>query len=153
MNLANYIMAATTDVFESMVMLEAAPGNPLAEKITSFTSSISGMLGFSGDIKGMLNIHCPEPVALAITGGLLGLEVEEINEDVKDAIGEIANMVAGGIKTGLASEGKSMELSIPTAIAGRSYAINSMADAQWVAIPFDSAGQRFVVEMRFMVNF
>ena len=149
MNIEKHIIAATAEVFETMVMLEVAPGAPLAEKITSFCDSISGMLGFSGDLKGMLNIHCPRSVALAITGSLLGLEVDEINEDVKDAIGEIANMVAGSIKTGLATEGKNLELSIPTTIAGKSYAINTLAEAERVVVPFDSAGSRFLVELRF----
>ena len=37
-------------------------------------------------------------VAKDITGTFLGMEVEELDDDVKDAIGEIANMVAGEFK-------------------------------------------------------
>ncbi|MCW9050453.1 MAG: chemotaxis protein CheX [Deltaproteobacteria bacterium] len=45
----------------------------------------------------MLAIHCPEAVGLTRAGSMLGIELDEINADVKDALGEIANMVAGGV--------------------------------------------------------
>ena len=51
-----------------------------------------GVIGLAGTHKGVLAIHIPNKVAMAITSSFLGMEVDEINEDVKDAVGELANM-------------------------------------------------------------
>lgn len=133
-----------------MVMLDAIPGSPLAEKVLSFSDSITGMLGFSGDIRGILRIHCPNPVAMAITGNLLGMEVTEMDEDVRDAIGEIANMVAGGLKTLLARENYAVELSIPSAIGGKTYTIHRLARAANVTVPFALEAGQMLVELEYL---
>ena len=150
MDFAQAIIEATSDVFDTMVMLEAAPGTQAADKTTAFNDAISGILGFSGDIKGMLRINCPNQVAMAITGSLLGMEVEEIDDDVRDAIGEIANMIAGGLKIYFARHNHSIELSIPTAIGGQSYTVHSLANAEWVAVPFTLATGVMLVELQFV---
>jgi len=144
------IIDATSDIFSTMIMLEAIPGSPLTEKMLSFHESISGILGFSGDIKGMLRIHCPDRVAMAITGSLLGMEVNQIDDDVNDAIGEIANMVAGGLKVNLAKDNKNIDLSIPTAIGGKAYTVHSMASAERITVPFALETGQMLVELEFI---
>ena len=53
----------------------------------------------------MVAVHCPGVTARNITSSFLGVDVEELDEDVKDAIGEITNMVAGNLKVSFAEEG------------------------------------------------
>ncbi len=150
MDLSAAIIDSTSDVFSTMIPLDAIPGSPITEKMLSFHESITGMLGFSGDIKGMLRLHCPSMVALAITGSLLGMEVEQIDDDVHDAIGELANMVAGGLKVNLAEHNKNIELSIPTAIGGISYTIHGLASAERITIPFALKTGQMLVELEFI---
>lgn len=152
MDFAEHIVSATTDVFNTMIMLEASSGPPLSERLTVFGNSVTALLGLSGALKGMLCIHCPEQGAKVITANLLGMEVEDLNEDVNDAMGELANMVAGGLKTRLTSIGKALELSIPTAIAGASYTVNSMSSAASITIPFMVEDWTFQVELRYVLN-
>lgn len=150
MDFSEAIIEATIDVFSTMIMLDANPGSPMKEKVLSFQESVSGLLGFSGDIKGMLRIHCPNQVAMAITGSMLGMEVDQIDDDVNDAIGEIANMVAGGLKVNLAKHDRNIELSIPTAIGGKSYNVHSLARAEWVTIPFSMEAGQMLVELEYV---
>jgi len=147
-----HIVSATTDVFNTMIMLEARPGPPLSEKRTVFGNSISALLGLSGVLQGMLCIHCPEQGAKVITANLLGMDIEDLNEDVNDAMGELANMIAGGLKTRLTSNGEALELSIPTAIAGASYTVNSMSAAASITVPFAVEDWTFLVELRYVLN-
>ena len=152
MDFTAHIVSATTDVFNTMILLEATSGEPLSEKTTVFGNSVSALLGLSGDLKGMLCIHCPEQGARAITANLLGIDVDELNEDVNDAMGELANMVAGGLKVQLTAAGKALELSIPTAIAGASYSVNGLASAESVTVPFTVEDWQFLVELRYVLN-
>lgn len=146
--LAGYVINATKEVFSTMVMLALDDSYPLKEPVTSFNCSVTGMVGLAGTYTGILSIHCPQPFALKITSNMLGMEVEEVGEDVNDALGEIANMLGGYVKQILSKGGLDINLSIPTVIAGEAYTVNSMSDSDCVIIPFTNEGDRFLVGLK-----
>ncbi|OQY19114.1 MAG: hypothetical protein B6I36_05160 [Desulfobacteraceae bacterium 4572_35.1] len=148
LDLQQQIIDSTQAVFDTMLMIPLTPGISLSEKVYKFQKSISGMLGFAGDLQGMLTIHCPQHVAFAITESLLGVSVEEVDEEVKDTIGELANMILGGIKDGFVEHGVDINLAIPTVLAGRSYKISGMDDASWTTVPFYLDEGEFLVELK-----
>ena len=75
------------------------------------------------------------------------MDVSDINEDVQDAIGEIANMLGGNLKTILSDRGKDIQLSLPSTISGDQYAFSSQADADQVIIPFQAPAGIYYVEV------
>lgn len=152
MNLGKIISAATSEIFETMIFMEMSAGDAVMDKNAAFPSQITGNLGLAGGLKGTLAVHCPENIAVAITGALLGMEVEGIDDDVKDTIGEITNMIAGGIKTYLAGEDRDLKLSIPTVVVGKSYRIAGMSGAHRVVVPFTLAEGQFWVELKFVLG-
>jgi chemotaxis protein CheX len=152
MNIGQDIIDATTDVFSTMLMMDLVAGDPIDGKGGEISSNITSMLGLGGDIRGMLAVHCPAMVAMAITGGFLGMDVDEVNEDVKDAIGEVANMVAGNMKVAFAGDDLKVELAIPTSIVGESYRVGGMLGARRVAVPFSMERGQFLVELKYIVN-
>ncbi|MDO9043202.1 MAG: chemotaxis protein CheX [Desulfocapsaceae bacterium] len=152
MNIGQDIIGATTDVFSTMLMMDLVVGDPVDGAGGEVESNITAMLGLGGDIRGMLAVHCPAAVAMAITGGFLGVDVDELNEDVKDAIGEIANMIAGNLKTAFAGYDLKIELAIPTSIIGKSYRVGGMVGARRVAVPFTMEQGAFLVELKYIVN-
>lgn len=145
MDLNANIIATTLEVFSSMLGMEATPQEPIAAGMTHI-DSISGIIGLAGSVKGMLAVHAPEKVALAITGGFLGMPVEEINEDVQDAIGELANMLAGGVKLTLTDNSSEIRLSVPSVIYGDSYNVSAPSNAWAFIIPFTIPEGLFYVE-------
>jgi len=147
-DLASYVINATKEVFNTMVMMELEDSYPLKEPVTSFHCSVTGMVGLAGTYTGILSIHCPKPLALRITSNMLGMDVEEVGEDVNDALGEIANMLGGYVKQILSKGGLDINLSIPTVIAGEDYTINSMSESECVIIPFMNEGERFLVGLK-----
>jgi chemotaxis protein CheX len=147
-DLQQLIIDSTQDVFDTMLMLPITPGETLADKVYQFKESVSGMLGFSGDIQGMLTIHCPQNVAFTITEQLLGMSVDSVDEDVKDTIGEMANMVLGGIKDAFLNLGTDISLAIPTVMAGRSYQVKGVDYASWTTVPFYLDSGEFLVELK-----
>lgn len=143
------IVEKTREIFETMLFLPLSAQNPLTEKMFQFQDSVSAMLGFSGDLKGMLTVHCPQNVACEITSGLLGMEVGEVDEDVKDAIGELCNMVLGGLKDQFVGQELNINLAVPTVLAGRTYSIKNFAQEQWAAVPFALEAGEFIVELKY----
>jgi len=147
-DLRGYVIHATKEVFGTMVMMDVQDCFPLREPVTKFQCSITGMVGLAGTYTGILSIHCPRPLALCITSNMLGMVVDEVGEDVNDALGEIANMLGGYVKQVLSKGGLDISLSIPTVISGEEYTINAMADSDCVIIPFTHESNRFLVGLK-----
>lgn len=143
--LATYVIDATRDVFSTMVMMEPSDEYPLREPVNRFKCSITGMVGFAGIYSGVISIHCPVSLALKVTSSMLGVECDEVNEDLNDAVGEIANMLGGSVKQVLSKGGLDVKLSIPTVISGEDYTVNSLSDMDCVVIPFVVDDSKFLV--------
>jgi chemotaxis protein CheX len=145
---AQIIIDSTQEIFSSMIMLEVTPGEPFNRKQSMLKDSISGIIGLAGNTKGLLAIHLPTKAALAVTTAFLGMDVDEIDEDVRDAIGELANMLGGNIKSALDPKGSEIQLSMPSSISGEEYSIDCIADADEISVPFDLDGTTFLVELQ-----
>jgi chemotaxis protein CheX len=147
------IIDATVEIFTTMLMMDIIAGEPIKREKIPFASSITGMIGLAGLYKGVLAVHTPEKVAMNITSNFLGMDVEEINEDVLDAIGELTNMLGGSVKSILSDTGKDIELSIPSTISGEKYNFQIRENADLLVIPFKvDDGQQFLVELQLEVQ-
>lgn len=145
--ISDKIIESTIEIFTDMVMMEISlAGEPLL-KLAPLRKFITGMVGLAGVHKGILAVHFPQQVALDVTGSFLGMEVAEINPDVQDAIGEIANMLGGNLKTILSDRGSDIQLSLPSTIYGDEYAMTSQADVDRVILPFQAPAGVFYVEV------
>jgi len=143
----NKIIESTIEIFTGMVMMEVTvAGEPLGS-LGPLKNSITGMVGLAGVQKGVLAVHFPKQLALDVTGSFLGMEVSEIDADVQDAIGEIANMLGGNLKTILSDRGKDIQLSLPSTIYGEEYAFSSQAEVDQVILPFQAPSGLFYVEI------
>jgi chemotaxis protein CheX len=142
---AGYVIDATREVFSTMVMMDVVDDFPLKEPVSRFKCSITGMVGFAGTYSGVISIHCPVDLALKVTSNMLGIDCEEVNEDLNDAIGEIANMLGGSVKQVLSKGGMDVKLSIPTVISGEDYTVNSLSDNDCIVVPFAVEGHTLLV--------
>ena len=149
MELQEKIIEATQEIFSSMVMLEVVVSSEPTPESNLHSDSITGLVGLAGVHKGVLAIHMPDKVALAVTSSFLGMDVEEINADVEDAIGELANMLGGNVKTILSENGRDINLSLPSTIAGHEYTFQLASQtAERTVIAFEADAGSFQVELQ-----
>ncbi len=148
MEYAQNIIESTQEIFSTMIMLEVSSGEPFRREDELLQNSISGIIGLAGSKKGLLAIHLPETTALAVTSAFLGMDVTEVDEDVRDAIGELANMLGGSLKAVLDPGGSDIQLSMPSAVHGEEYSIDCLAHAQMVSVPFSFDDHQFSVELQ-----
>lgn len=144
------IMDSVQEIFSTMVMMEVVPGEPILGAINPLQSTITGMIGLAGTYRGTMAIHLPHELAMKVTGNFLGMEVTEIDDDVHDAIGELANMLGGSIKALLSDNGKDIKLSMPSTICGQEYRFHSHDGGESVVLPFTTNESQFLVELRFI---
>ncbi len=149
MDLTQKIVDVTKEIFETMLMREVTPGQPVTAHVSNFKHSLSALIGFAGFRQGALAIHLPDNVATGLTSDFLGMEVTEINEDVEDAMGELANMIAGSLKSSIANGGQ-VELSLPSVVYGKEYTMTVVAQARWLVVPFTVSRGRFLVSLYYM---
>lgn len=152
MDIANYIIDTTAEVFNTMIFMEVSTEGCMTEGKEAIFSHFSAMIGLSGDLMAMISIHCDAYIAMDIAGAMLDTEFEDLDEDVKDAMGEVANMVAGGLKSRLIDDNIDVTLAIPTTVVGKGYSISSPKRSNRIVIPFDLMQGRFFVDIKYNLN-
>jgi chemotaxis protein CheX len=108
---------------------------------------ISAVIGFTGRLCGMLCLHFSSEMACRVASGLLGMPCDTLDENVRDAIGETSNMVAGGLKKEISSTDDMFKISIPTVIAGVEYKLHAPANAHQVWMGIDAGGCKFKIQL------
>lgn len=145
------LVEATKEIFETMIMIPIDSRPALKEKLNQFNNCVSSMVGLAGEYQGMLAVHAPANVAQGIANAFLELDLNEINEEVKDAMSEFANILAGSIKSILNPQGNNIQLSIPSVIYG-DYNMIIFSNAEWIIIPFQIEAGQFFVELQVKKN-
>lgn len=146
--LLNPIIGSVNRTFESMlgttprrVGLEVK--NPNTPKYP-----LSAIIALTGKMSGTIIFSVSKEAALGILSRLLFDEAEEITPDVCDAVGEIANMIAGSAKADL--ENLNLTLSIPNMVLGEDYEVHYPPEVTLpMCITFESDIGPFSIEFGF----
>jgi chemotaxis protein CheX len=139
----NALIKAVKNTFSTMIGVAAVPLADLPP--ASRKKDITGMIGMAGAVRGSASIHLPQSVAFLCMSGMLGMQPESMTSDVRDGIGEVANVIIGGAKSDLNSGGIAFNISTPTVIIGSNYVISSSGQ-QPVCLPFSANNIPFWVE-------
>lgn len=143
---------AINEIFSTMILMDVSEVADSESNRIQIPSNISSLIGLGGDLRGLLSLHFPKSVATALTSSFLGMEVTDLDDDVKDATGELANMVAGNLKIVMAENDISAELAIPSTIIGDSYKTSGLGRADKVSAVFQTGKGKFCVDLRYQLN-
>jgi chemotaxis protein CheX len=131
----NPFLKSTINVFRTMAACELTLGRPFQMDGAQPAHEVSGIIGLTGKAIGTAVLSLGRPVALNVTGAILGETPPDLNPDVVDAIGELTNIVAGGAKAQL--EQLEMSVSMPNVIIGRNHTVGFPRNVTPIAIPFE----------------
>jgi chemotaxis protein CheX len=106
---------------------------------------VTAKVGFQGSCSGELSLHAPKKLALDFASGMLGTEMTELNADVHDAFGEMANIIAGSFSRYLTRGGAHVRLSLPSVLVGKDYSVSTKIPDDTFLFCFVEAGQSFQV--------
>ena len=155
------IVSSTNEVFSTMIPMEIKSDGSFYQKEDMISTDVISLVSFTGEHSGILAVFCSKEIALKITSGMLGIEATEIDQDTKDAMGEVTNMIAGTLKNKIFEKFGAMHLSVPIVIAGGDLTISSSGGEKhdiklssnvtcnsqnsWLMTPFSSNGDSFNV--------
>jgi chemotaxis protein CheX len=142
-----HLVSATNEVFETMVFKRLDTLAPIAGEAERPKSNVVATVAFAGHRRGLVAFHSSLPTARAIAGAMLGQSPETINGEMPDAIGEIANMIAGTFRTKLASTEPASAISVPTVTIGSDFSTRYLSQVRRALCPFKMEGEPVFVEL------
>jgi chemotaxis protein CheX len=146
-SLANPFINATLNVLEIMAKVSCRVEKPYIKIDATARGDVTGLIGLSGVARGSVSVTFDEASILKIVSNLLGETIETINEEIRDAVGEITNMISGQARKELSEKGRIFKASIPTVITGKNHEIRHLTKDPVIAIPFITDEGRFMIEI------
>lgn len=143
----NPFIQATLEVFRAMTQMEPRRGTPRLKGREDVSYDVSGVVGLTGNVQGFVVLSFRQSAALYVVSAFLGEEVQALDDGVRDAVGELANMVAGGAKRVLAEAGYDLRISIPSVIVGPNHTISRPTGIPCFEVPFETDAGPFSVEL------
>ncbi len=115
---------ATNEVFSTMLMIDVNTQESFVRDEKNVSTDLISSLHFFGDqYMGKIAVFSSAAVACNIANSMLGTDTTEVNDEVKDGMGELVNMIAGVAKVKLTDTLGEMHLLTPWVIAGRHLSI------------------------------
>lgn len=148
----NPFVVSIRQVFSTMANVEVEVLKPTVKADHDAKVGVSGVIGFSGDATGACLLCFPTNVACKLASAFAGEEMDEDHADFADAIGELANMVAGGAKAQFS--GLEVSISLPSVVIGDPHVVNVTgvpSSAPRLIIPCDTELGQFHVEVAMVV--
>lgn len=130
------ISKASREVFETMLSLplEVEPSVMQTVIEPETFHGVVALVGVAGSWTGTGHLSCSPQFAQKLAGALLMSEYDSVNEEVLDAVAEVANMIIGNVKTIFEERLGPLGLTVPTVIYGRNYHTRSAGVKNWVLV-------------------
>ncbi len=124
------------ETFESMLSLDLTKVGKVTDEGLDDQRMV-GVVHYAGEVVGKLSLHVSQELAVLITTAMLGVESTELHgdEEVKDVLGELTNIVSGNLKSDFLNADLSCVISTPNITRGSDFKIQASEMAithQWV---------------------
>ena len=138
---------ALKEITATMFNCESAFVGP--DRVAIIPPGLSAIIGFSGKICGFVALHLSPESACTLASGLLGMGFEEMDEIVADAMGEMVNMLAGGLKKYASQNEDLFKISVPSIVYGMDYSTHAPKNAERLKVGVIAGACSFMVELVF----
>ncbi len=144
----NPFIDATRNVFSSMCRVEIARKKIFIKDDYKMLGDISGVMRMSGTAAGTVVISMSSELARLVVGNMLGeAPAAELTQEVKDATGEIINMISGQAKASLVKTKYHFTISIPQVVTGPGHEIEHQPGTPNIVVVFEGAGHDFSLQV------
>jgi|HubBroStandDraft_1064217.scaffolds.fasta_scaffold58390_3 chemotaxis protein CheX len=136
--------ASVEEVFEMMVGLKCRR-TTASEPPAYHTASVTAVVGFGGLLSGACIFRLGSETAIKVAAHMTGIEFAEVDDTVKDAVGEVCNMLAGSWKGKVPELAANCGLSVPAVITGSDYNLHVQAPEFQLHHAYAFEGHTFAV--------
>ncbi len=132
------------NVFSTMVKVPTEIERPVVKGLPGPSYDVSAIIGFSGDVVGSVVVSFQLEAARKLVAAFAQVELEIESPDFADALGELANMIAGNAKKDL---GCNATISTPSVIVGAGHHVARLSDVPTLVVPCKTPVGDFAVEV------
>lgn len=141
---------SVASVFSMMLSISAEP-TPVTPPPIAGANGRTAIVGFSGSLRGSCDLRLSTAAACAITSAMLGgASIDEDDDSIDDAVGELCNMIAGGWKNRVDSLAATCALSPPTVISGCNYKIHVNASSARLQRTYTFRGHHLQLTLHYL---
>jgi chemotaxis protein CheX len=146
-DLEELVASAVTELFSTMLGMKMLPAT-LEAGFANGETHIAGAVGFVGRLSGVVYVFTTVSFARRITATFLGLAEAEVSEDemINDAMGEMANMLVGHIKSRITDRGMPCVLTIPSVVRGSNFSVEATTSSVGHLFSFTAGLDRIFVQ-------
>ena len=139
------LLMATEEVFGKLG-LPVTRQTPF-ESTDAIPANVVATIAFAGYRRGLVVFYSSTAAAKDIAAAMLGIPPEAVNGEVPDAIGEIANIVAGTFRNRLAAMEPTSAIATPTVTVGSDFLTMYISAVRRVRCPFKMREHDIMVEL------
>jgi chemotaxis protein CheX len=142
------IQAAAIEVCGVMLGEDARPGPARLETMgAEQADGLVALVGMTGPLVGTGSVSCDARLACRLAGAMWCAQISAVDEEVLDALGEIANMIVGNIKASIEEQAGPMWLSVPTVVYGKNFITYGVSKQPCTMVPFLCGDSQLVVRV------
>lgn len=131
----NPFIEASSGLVTQLLNASTDIGKPFIRNTPYGACGVTALIGITGKIKGSAVISLDEKTVCNIVSIMMGgMEITEVDELAKSAIGEFANMLIGNAATLFSSKSIIIDITPPTIISGSNVSL-SMHSTAVICIP------------------
>ncbi len=120
----NPFLEAASAVFKSILGVDLRRGKLVIKESPVPAMNIAIIIGITGGVTGEVVYSMEFNMVQKIADILApGLSEEQIKQEYKDIIGELANMITGNAMNLFASTGKQIDITTPTVVEGKDFTL------------------------------
>jgi len=138
--------------FQTMTSLQPKVGQFFFKNDPFSQSGVSARMEIKGVMEGTVCISFDKPVATFVVSDMLQEDMGEFNEDVKDGIGEVVNIITGNTKSFFQQKKIPFEIGLPKIFTGKHYTHPLSPKVPCIVVPFITPRGTLFVEICVMIN-
>ncbi|PIQ24474.1 hypothetical protein COW36_24805 [bacterium (Candidatus Blackallbacteria) CG17_big_fil_post_rev_8_21_14_2_50_48_46] len=147
------IIQSCAEIFEMMLplsMTEKMQQRPLPFdlKTLEFGDDMIASIGLTGEYNGTISLYLSTQMALDMAGWLMEDQYSEMCAEVYESVGEIINMIAGGLKNRMSTDDHDIfDVSIPIMISGKDKQVFHGKNKEHIGVPIDTDKGLFFIAL------
>jgi len=146
--LGRYLAQSVLEMFSTMFASGVTLGASDRADELAPCHGFSAIVGLGGSVRGSVVFQCSAPAARRFTELMTGEAPGPGDQLLQDGVGEIGNILAGGLKKQLDSTGVNVSISVPTVVEGKPHQVSASGNTPWTVLSFRSEGEPILAAAR-----
>ena len=147
--LVNPFLAATLDILQKVAGLTSEVQKPFLKTEQEGRGAVSGVVAVKGKIPGTAAITFSKKCILSVVSTMFGENITEVNDEVRDAVGEITNMISGLVTQLYEKGGLGLKAGLDQVLMGDRHRIPHLPHQPVLGIPVKTDKGEITIELCF----